>query len=122
MEREPNALCVEKGAQRKEFLDALADVFQFYSAQLQSHAATAASLALVLLGILTLKPVGTVQTVLWLLGTTTLATGVSFSLLRLFVYGVYSGAVLWSTWDDVQDSAKSVELQWERMLPHTQAG
>ncbi len=97
---------------------AIGDVFQFYSAQLQSHAATAASFAVVFLALLTIKPAGVILTILWLFGVVTVVTGISFTLLRLFIYGAHSSTILWSTWSDVS----KFEKQMVGMLPQTQVG
>src|SRR3989442_755001 len=105
------------------FEQALDEVLGFYSAQLQSHAATLVSLFIGVFAILSIRSGGIVGPTLLVLVGPVLATGIVYSGLRLLAYGQLSKSILYGNLGDFDTFRTTYQKQpnsnWNEIFSHT---
>ncbi len=105
-----------------KFVDAMGQVLTFYSAELQSHAATLVSLAIGLFALLSVRAGGILGIVLFSIGGTVLPVLIVYSFLRLLVYGQLSKSILIGDDKLVDKYSADYKKQkvWDSLFPYTQ--
>lgn len=104
------------------FVEAMGQALGFYSAELQSHAATMVSFAIGLFALLSIRIAGPLGIVLFTVGGTVLPMLIVYSFLRLLVYGQLSKAILIGDdrLVDLYSSDYRKQKLWDPLFPLTQ--